>query len=61
MPRSVLIGGWWIVGQTASHFVVGSIVLVLRIALPGHVANWPEVRVALMINGFGANIDIARS
>jgi ABC-type nickel/cobalt efflux system permease component RcnA len=53
--RSSLIGGLWGVGHTASLIIVGVIVLLLRIAIPEHVANWLEFGVALMIIGLGAS------
>jgi ABC-type nickel/cobalt efflux system permease component RcnA len=52
--RSVLVGGLWGVGHTASLIIVGIIVLALRVAIPERVSNWLEFCVALMIIGLGA-------
>lgn len=51
--RATLVGGLWGVGHTLSLIVVGTIVLVLRVAIPERVANWLEFGVALMIIGLG--------
>ncbi|HEY6803774.1 MAG TPA: hypothetical protein VI306_09365 [Pyrinomonadaceae bacterium] len=51
--RAALVGGLWGVGHTVSLIVVGTIVLVLRITIPEHVANWLEFGVAFMIIGLG--------
>ncbi|MEP6921672.1 MAG: hypothetical protein ABI967_11155 [bacterium] len=51
--RAALVGGLWGAGHTLSLIVVGTIVLVLRVAIPEHVANWLEFGVALMIIGLG--------
>jgi ABC-type nickel/cobalt efflux system permease component RcnA len=53
--RSALVGVWWGVGHTASLIVVGLIVLVLRVAIPGGVAPWLEFAVALMIIALGVS------
>ncbi|MFN2454500.1 MAG: sulfite exporter TauE/SafE family protein [Pyrinomonadaceae bacterium] len=55
LSRAALVGGLWGVGHTASLVVVGTIVLLLRVAIPDRVANWLEFGVALMIIGLGAN------
>ncbi len=52
--RSVLVGGLWGLGHTASLIVVGVFVLALRVAIPERVSNWLEFGVALMIIGLGA-------
>jgi ABC-type nickel/cobalt efflux system permease component RcnA len=52
--RSALIGGLWGVGHTASLIIVGIVVLLLRIAIPEHVASWFEFGVAVMLIGLGA-------
>jgi ABC-type nickel/cobalt efflux system permease component RcnA len=51
--HTVLVGGLWGVGHTASLIVVGSVVLVLRVAIPERVASGLEFCVALMIIGLG--------
>lgn len=51
--RSALVGGLWGVGHTVSLVIVGSFVLVLRVAVPARVSNWLEFCVALMIIGLG--------
>lgn len=51
--RSVLIGGLWGLGHTASLIIVGMLVLVFRVAIPQRVANWLEFGVALMIIALG--------
>jgi high-affinity nickel permease len=38
--RSVLVGGLWGVGHTASLVVVGVLVLAFRIAIPSEIAKW---------------------
>ena len=52
--RSALIGALWGAGHTASLVIVGVLVLVFRVAIPGPLANWLEFAVALMIIGLGA-------
>ncbi|HEX8180063.1 MAG TPA: sulfite exporter TauE/SafE family protein [Pyrinomonadaceae bacterium] len=47
--RAALVGGLWGAGHTASLVVVGTIVLVLRVAIPERVSSWLEFCVALMI------------
>ncbi len=55
LSRAALVGGLWGVGHTASLIIVGTVVLLLRVAIPERVANWLEFGVALMIIGLGAN------
>lgn len=55
LSRAALVGGLWGVGHTASLMIVGTVVLLLRVAIPERVANWLEFGVALMIIGLGAN------
>lgn len=55
LSRAALVGGLWGVGHTASLMVVGTVVLLLRVAIPERVANWLEFAVALMIIGLGAH------
>jgi ABC-type nickel/cobalt efflux system permease component RcnA len=52
--RSILVGGLWGLGHTASLIVVGVFVLALRVAIPERVSNWLEFGVALMIIVLGA-------
>ncbi|MGI9106997.1 MAG: sulfite exporter TauE/SafE family protein [Pyrinomonadaceae bacterium] len=51
--RAALVGGLWGVGHTASLVIVGTVVLVLRVAIPERVASGLEFCVALMIIGLG--------
>ncbi len=51
--RSAVVGALWGLGHTASLFVVGVIVLTLRIAIPQTVSTGLELCVALMIIGLG--------
>jgi ABC-type nickel/cobalt efflux system permease component RcnA len=53
--RSATVGALWGIGHTASLFLVGIIVLALRVAVPESVAHWLEFGVALMIIGLGAS------
>jgi len=53
LSRAALVGGLWGAGHTFSLFLVGVIVLVLRISIPESVAGWLEFGVALMIIGLG--------
>jgi ABC-type nickel/cobalt efflux system permease component RcnA len=46
----------WGLGHTVSLVIAGIIVVFLRIAIPGHVAFWLELIVALMIIGLGSRI-----
>lgn len=55
LSRAALVGGLWGVGHTASLMLVGTVVLLLRVAIPERVANWLEFGVALMIIGLGAH------
>lgn len=55
LSRAALVGGLWGVGHTASLMLVGTVVLLLRVAIPERVANWLEFCVALMIIGLGAH------
>jgi len=51
--RAALVGGLWGLGHTASLVIVGTVVLVLRVAIPDRVASGLEFGVALMIIGLG--------
>jgi cytochrome c biogenesis protein CcdA len=53
--RSALVGALWGIGHTASLVVVGLIVLILGVAIPGEVAPWLEFAVALMIIALGVS------
>ncbi len=55
LSRAALVGGLWGVGHTASLMIVGTVVLLLRVAIPERVANWLEFGVALMIIGLGVS------
>jgi ABC-type nickel/cobalt efflux system permease component RcnA len=54
--RSIAVGALWGIGHTAALVSVGTVVLVLRVAIPGMVASWLEFGVALMIIGLGAGV-----
>lgn len=51
--RSAIVGALWGAGHTASLLVVGTIALLLRVAIPERVSGWLEFCVALMIIGLG--------
>lgn len=51
--RSVIVGGLWGAGHTASIVVVGVLVLVFRVTIPLPVTKWLEFGVALMIVSLG--------
>ncbi|MBX7218947.1 MAG: hypothetical protein K1Y36_03300 [Blastocatellia bacterium] len=55
VARAAMVGALWGIGHTASIFMVGLVVLVLRISIPENVSSWLEFGVALMIIGLGAN------
>ncbi len=55
LSRAALVGGLWGAGHTASLMLVGTVVLLLRVAIPERVANWLEFCVALMIIGLGVH------
>ena len=54
--RSSLIGTFWGIGHTASLFVVGLVVVLLRAAIPPHVGTAMEMAVALMLVVLGINV-----
>ena len=51
--RSVVVGGLWGAGHTASIVIVGVLVLVFRVTIPLPVTKWLEFGVALMIVSLG--------
>jgi len=51
--RATLVGALWGLGHTVSLVVVGTLVLIFRIAIPPALANWLEFGVALMIIALG--------
>lgn len=53
--RAALVGGLWGIGHTISLLIVGTVVLVLRIAISERVSGWLEFGIALMIIGLGIN------
>jgi hypothetical protein len=53
LARAAIVGALWGAGHTASLVVVGTMVLVLKIAIPERVTGWLEFAVALMIVGLG--------
>lgn len=52
--RSALLGAFWGVGHTFSLLVVGGMLLVLRLRMPGRLADLFELVVALMLLALGA-------
>src|SRR4051794_35210081 len=57
--RAALVGALWGAGHAAALIIVGLLVLVFRMAIPQHVANWLEFGVALMIFSLGV-VAVAR-
>lgn len=55
LARSSLVGTFWGIGHTASLFVVGLIILLLKISIPDHIKPWMEMPVALMLVALGIN------
>jgi high-affinity nickel permease len=53
LARSSLIGTFWGFGHTASLFLVGLIVIGLRISIPKEVGLWLELAVAAMLVALG--------
>jgi ABC-type nickel/cobalt efflux system permease component RcnA len=51
--RATLVGALWGAGHTVSLVVVGSLVLIFRVAISPAMANWLEFGVALMIIALG--------
>lgn len=56
LARSSLVGTFWGLGHTASLFIIGLIVILLRSSIPDHVALWMEMGVAAMLIVLGANV-----
>jgi hypothetical protein len=55
LSQAALVGGLWGAGHTASLAIVGTVVLVMRVAIPDRLASLLEFGVALMIIGLGLN------
>jgi len=53
LARAAIVGALWGTGHTASLVVVGTMVLVLKIAIPERVTGWLEFAVAIMIITLG--------
>lgn len=51
--RSSLVGTFWGLGHTASLLAVSVVILLLRASIPGHIALWMEIPVALMLIALG--------
>ncbi len=60
LARSSLVGTFWGLGHTASLFIIGLVVILLRSSIPDRVALWMEMGVAIMLIVLGANVDLAR-
>jgi ABC-type nickel/cobalt efflux system permease component RcnA len=56
LARSSLIGTFWGLGHTASLLVIGLVVILLKSSIPGRVALWMEMGVAVMLIVLGANV-----
>ncbi len=56
LARSSLVGTFWGLGHTASLFVIGLVVILLRSSIPDRVALWMEMGVAVMLIALGANV-----
>lgn len=54
--RSSLIGTFWGIGHTASLFIVGLAVVLVRATIPPHIGAAMEMAVALMLIGLGINV-----
>jgi ABC-type nickel/cobalt efflux system permease component RcnA len=54
--KSSLIGAFWGLGHTASLFLIGLFVILLRLTIPPKVAMLMELGVAIMLVVLGANI-----
>jgi ABC-type nickel/cobalt efflux system permease component RcnA len=53
--RSSIIGTFWGAGHTTSLLAVGTVVVLLRTAIPDRIGPWLELPVALMLIGLGIN------
>lgn len=56
VARSALVGAWWGLGHTAAIFLVGSLVITLRVVVPEGVASALELLVALLILFLGGRV-----
>ena len=56
LARSSLVGTFWGLGHTASLFVIGLVIILLRSSIPDRVALWMEMGVAVMLIVLGANV-----
>jgi ABC-type nickel/cobalt efflux system permease component RcnA len=56
LARSSLVGTFWGLGHTASLFVIGLAVILLKSSIPDRVALWMEMGVAVMLIVLGANV-----
>jgi ABC-type nickel/cobalt efflux system permease component RcnA len=56
LARSSLVGTFWGLGHTASLFIIGLVVILLRSSIPDRVALWMEMGVAVMLISLGANV-----
>ena len=54
--KSSLVGTFWGLGHTVSLFLIGLLVILLRLAISPRVALWMELGVAVMLVLLGANI-----
>lgn len=54
--KSSLVGTFWGLGHTVSLFLIGLLVILLRLAIPPRVALWMEFGVAIMLVLLGVNI-----
>ncbi|MBL8150805.1 MAG: sulfite exporter TauE/SafE family protein [Blastocatellia bacterium] len=52
---AAFVGAFWGAGHTASLFVVGLIVISLRINIPENISSWMEFGIAIMIIALGTN------
>src|SRR6266849_6913476 len=56
LSRSSIVGAFWGLGHTASLCLTGFFLIVFRLTIPGHVAQWLEFGVAIMLILLGANL-----
>lgn len=54
--KSSLVGTFWGLGHTVSLFLIGLLVILLRLAIPPRVALWMEFGVGIMLVLLGTNI-----
>src|SRR6266850_1692987 len=55
IARSSLAGTFWGLGHTASLFICGSAMLILRFSVSDHLVAWMETAVAVMLILLGLN------